>query len=304
MRVLKKLFAVILLSFLTTITLASVPKVIVSISPIYALTQAIMQDVAEPILLVTPGASPHSYALKPSQVSDLQTANLVIWIGESLETFLIKTLAQLPKNIQTLTLLQTPGLNPLHFRTSRTWEQDHDHAHTGFDPHVWLDPIRAQTLVSAITQALINIDPKNKNRYETNASTLHQQLAQLDQQLKTELTPLQKKPFIVFHDAYQYLEKRYNLNAVGALTLNPEIMPSAQHVSEIQNLIRTEHVECIFAEPQFKPAIVDMIAKGTGVREGILNPEGTIGAGFTGYNHLLRTLSSALTTCLSATNNN
>lgn len=290
----------VLFIFIFSTTLYAAPKVVVTISPIYALTQNIMQGVAEPILLVSPGASPHTYALKPSQVSDLNSADLVIWVGESLETFLIKTIAQLPKTTQTLTLLTTPGLDPLPFRTQRTWEHEHDHghAHTGFDPHVWLDPIRVQTLVLAIAQALADMDPNNKNLYQSNAIQINTQLSQLDAQLRKDLTPVQNKLFIVFHDAYQYLEKRYQLNAVGAITLNPEIMPSAKHIQAIQDLIKQKNVVCIFAEPQFKPAIVDMIAKSTQVREGVLNPLAVEGQGFAGYSHLLTHLSIALRTCL------
>ncbi|MGA2655671.1 MAG: zinc ABC transporter substrate-binding protein [Gammaproteobacteria bacterium] len=286
--------------FIFSTTLYAAPKVVVTISPIYALTEALMQDVAEPILLVPQGASPHNYALKPSQVSDLNSADLVIWVGESLETFLIKTISQLPQTTKTLTLLTTPGLNPLHFRTGHTFEQDTDeaHTHTGFDPHVWLDPIRTEILVSAMAAALINIDPEHKNIYQTNTKKLKSQLAQLNQQLSKDLAPIKNKPFIVFHDAYQYLEQRYQLSAVGAVTLNPEIMPSAKHVSAIQHLIKQKNVVCIFAEPQFKPAIVDTIAKGTGVKEGVLDPITIKGQGFEAYRYLLTTLSGALQGCL------
>lgn len=294
-------FVLITILFFSSALLAA-PKVVVTISPIYALTQGVMQGVAEPILLVAPGASAHNYALKPSQVSDLNSADLVIWVGESLETFLIKTIAQLPKTTHTLELLKTPRLNPLPFRTDH--DHAHDHTHTGYDPHVWLDPIRSQILVSAIAQALSNIDAEHKNIYEANAKKINQQLSQLDQQLSTDLAVIQNKPFVVFHDAYQYLEKRYNLNAVGIVTLNPEVTPSAQHISKIQKLIKQKNVVCIFSEPQFKPAIVDMIATGTGVREGVLNPEGTIGDGFIGYSHLLTSLSTALKTCLNAKDSN
>ncbi len=277
---------------------AAPPKVVVSISPIFALTQALMQNVGEPILLVQPGASPHSYALKPSQVSDLQSADLVIWVGESLETFLIKTIAQLPQKTRVLTLLKTSGLNPLHFRTDAHFAFESDHAHHGFDPHVWLDPIRTQILVVAMANTLVQLDPENKSHYQTNAAALTQQLTLLDQQLNKDLALIKDKPFIVFHDAYQYFEKRYGLNSVAAITLNPEMMPSAQHIKEIQDLIREKHVACIFAEPQFKPAIVEMIATGMQVKEGVLNPEGTAGFGFLGYQNLLMGLGSALRGCL------
>ncbi len=297
----KFLFRMIALLFFTcSLSLHAAPKVIVTVSPIYALTQGIMQGIAEPTLLIAPGASPHSYALKPSQVSALNSADLVIWVGESLETFLIKTISQLPKNTHTLELLKTPGLDPLHFRLGRTWEQETDevHTHNGFDPHVWLDPIRAQILVSVISQALSNIDPDNKNHYQNNATQINKQLSQLDQQLSKDLTPVKNKPFIVFHDAYQYFEKRYQLTAVGAITLNPEIMPSAQHLKAIQDLIKQKNVVCIFAEPQFKPAIVDMITQGTGVHEGVLDPLSTKGHGFAAYKALLTALSTSLRTCL------
>ncbi len=292
-----KLYTWVLLLLLTT-HLYAAPKVIVTIAPIHALTQALMADVAEPILLVSPGASPHNYALKPSQVSDLYSAQLVIWIGESLETFLIKTLAQLPPHITTQSLLTTPGLNLLPFRLGPTWEQESDHHHVGLDPHVWLDPQRAQIMAEAISAELIRIDPANKTRYVANAAQLKQQLTQLDQQLSTLLQGVQGKPFIVFHEAYQYFDARYKLNAVGAITLNPEIMPSAQRVASIQKMIKQQKVVCIFSEPQFRPAIVDRIAEGTGVKVGVLDPIGLSGLGFASYEKLLTTLGSSLRTCL------
>jgi zinc transport system substrate-binding protein len=292
------IFSAILFFFATT--LHATPKVVVTINPIFALTEGVMQGVAEPTLLVTPGASPHNYALKPSQVSALHNADLIIWVGTSLETFLTKTLSTLPANINQLSLLTIPGINPLLARRSDAWQSDeHDHSHHDNDPHIWLDPVRAQTIVAAITAALSNIDPQHKDQYQANAKRVTQELIALDQQLSGTFKKIQSKPFIVFHDAYQYLEKRYSLNAVGAVTVNPEIMPSVHHLNEIQQVIKKTGAVCIFAEPQFRPAIVDTIAKASGIKEGVLDPLGPGNIpGFAAYPALLTQLSMALQACL------
>ncbi|HLF67563.1 MAG TPA: zinc ABC transporter substrate-binding protein [Gammaproteobacteria bacterium] len=295
-----KKYAGLLFISLMAMNLYAAPKVVVTIAPIHALTTALMQGVAEPVLLVAPNASPHNYALKPSQVSDLYAAQLVIWVGESLETFLIKPLQQLPPKITILGLLTTAGLNPLPFRVGPTWQQesDHHHHHAGLDPHIWLDPQRMQTIATAVTAALVKLDSDNKQHYETNAATVKQQLTTLDQQLATLLRPIHNQPFIVFHEAYQYFEQRYQLKAVGAITLNPEIMPSAKRVAAIQVMIKQQKVICIFSEPQFRPAIVDRIAEGTGVKVGVLDPVGVTGQGFAAYAQLLTNLATSLRGCL------
>lgn len=300
------------------------PQVVVSIKPIHALVYGVMSGVAEPYLLLQGGESPHSYSMKPSQIKQLHEANLVIWVGPELETFLIKTIAGLPATTKVLNILET-GKNPfskdklrlLQVREGHDWESHHhgkeqetqdEHAQhendnennkQAIDAHIWLDPMNAIAIVNLTATQLIELDPTHAVQYKNNAHSLIQQLTQLHQALTTQLAPVKQQPFIVFHDAYQYLEQRYGLQAVGAVSLSPERSPSAKQLHHLHELIEEKQVRCIFVEPQFPPTLVNSLVEETHIKQGILDPLGSESAiGTKGYFDLLNNLALSLTTCL------
>ncbi|HYD64233.1 zinc ABC transporter substrate-binding protein ZnuA [Azospirillum sp.] len=289
--------------------LADVPKVVASIKPVHSLVSAVMQGVGEPALIVRGAASPHDYTMKPSDARALQGADFVFWVGEALETFLVKPLKSVPKSVQVVELLEAPGITLLEAREGGAWEtHDHGHAHkhdhAGKDhgdvnTHVWLDPDNARAMARAAAEALAARDPAHAATYRANAEAYGKRLDALDAELKAALAPVAARPFVVFHDAYQYFEKRYGLNAVGAITVNPERAPSAKRVAAIRERIRTLGAACVFAEPQFEPKLVDTLIEGTGARKGTLDPEGAaIPDGPELYPTLLRSLANSLTGCL------
>ncbi|HYH17450.1 MAG TPA: zinc ABC transporter substrate-binding protein ZnuA [Azospirillum sp.] len=285
------------------------PKVVTSIKPVHSLVAAVMQGVGEPALIVRGAASPHDYALKPSDAKALQNADLVFWVGEALESFLVKPLKSVPKTVQVVELMDSAEITLLEARAGGAWEahdhgHEHKHDHAGADhgnlnTHIWLDPANAKVMAGTAAVALAARDPAHAAAYKANAEALGKRLDTLDAELKAALAPVAARPFIVFHDAYQYFEKRYGLNAVGAITVNPERGPSAKRVAAIRDRIRKLGAACVFAEPQFEPKLVDTLIEGTGARKGTLDPEGAaIPDGPELYPTLLRDLANSLVGCL------
>jgi zinc transport system substrate-binding protein len=253
----------------------------VSIKPFYNLCTKVMQSVGEPILLLKQNASPHDYQLKPSDVKLIESSDLIVWGGPELETYLQKPIANTTKN-KSLNLATIPGLSLLPMRTSTNWEAEHDHAHEHGhehshdvnDPHFWLDPDNAIVMVKAIAARLSEIDPLHAKIYAHNAADFIKQLQKREPIWKKQLKSMDNKAFIVFHDAYQYLDHYFGLNGVGSITLNPEIPPSVQRIQQIQQLLRTQKVACIFSEPQFNYKIIDTLVNGLNIYTGKLDPLG------------------------------
>ena len=296
--------------------LAEGPKVVASIKPVHSLVAAVMEGVAEPALIVRGAASPHTYAMKPSDAKALAAADLVFWIGPELEGFLDKPVTANAKKATSVTLLEAPGVTLLDAREGGAWEahdhghehkHDHDHKHAHEDEHghdevnthIWLSPANARAMVAAIAEALSAKDPANAAAYTANAERTARSIDALDAELKTMLAPVAGKPFVVFHDAYQYFEAQYGLNGVGAITVNPERRPSAKRLSEIRAKIGGLGAACVFAEPQFEPALVNTIVEGTPAKKGVLDPEGADlkdGPGL--YPALMRNIAASLKDCL------
>ena len=263
--------------FLVLTPLKAEISVVTSIKPLHSLTSYIMEGVGEPELIIDGVASPHNFQIKPSHAKMLQNADLVIWIGEDLESFLPTALKSIPKDAVVFELLDQSGLKKLKFREKNIFEghddhghdehakkeddhdehghDDHGHGHGSFDPHIWLDPANAKVIVKKITNQLSKIDKDNASTYKANSKKVIKDLDGLIKEVKNEIN--KDASFVVFHDAYQYFEKRFGLNVIGALTVNPDVMPGAEQLSEIREVIDHEKAKCIFSEPQFNPNIIN-----------------------------------------------
>jgi zinc transport system substrate-binding protein len=245
------------IAFNTAAIAAEAPRVVVSIKPIHSLVAAVMQGAGEPMLLIGSGASPHTYSLKPSDARALQEADLIFWVGEGMETFLRKPLTSLPKGAPVIELAEAPGVLLLGRREGEGWEshthseheaaaapsseendkREHGHEHGGTDMHIWLDADNARAIVRAAVASLEKADPGRAALYRSNGNHAEARIDTLDRALRSELTPLAGRPYVVFHDAYQYLEHRYGLTSVGSITVNPERRPSAQRIAAIRKKI-------------------------------------------------------------------
>lgn len=288
------------------------PGVVVSIEPLHSLVTAVMQGRGQPVLLLKGGISPHDYSLKPSDMRALSEAKVVFWVGPALETFLRKPLENI--SARRVALMQAPGVAVLPLREGGIWEshEEHeyeeaesDHAAEGLDrvvhedAHIWLDPHNAIAMVRQIEAVLAELDSGHKDVYQANADRLIQRLQILDEELRAELDPIKHRPFIVFHDAYQYFEHRYGLQAAGSITVNPEQRPGTRRLQEIRRRIADDRVVCVFREPQFRPALVDMLIENTSARTGVLDPIGAdLSAGPEAYFQLLKALADELHDCL------
>ena len=280
---------------------AEVPDVVASVKPIHSLVAGVMAGVAEPTLLVRGAASPHTYALRPSDATALEDADVVFWIGEPFETFLAKPLQALSDESRIVELAESEALALLPPREGGLWEPHLDGHGDGVDGHMWLDPRNARIMTARIASVLAERDPEHAEIYRTNADALQARLDVLDAALAARLTPVKNVPFIVFHDAYQYLEKRYGLAGVGSITVSPEQPPGARRIQEVQEKIASRGARCVFSEPNFEPALVDMVTAGTPARSGVLDPEGaSLAEGAELYFELLRGIGHSLRSCLAA----
>ena len=321
------------------------PSAVASIKPVHSLLAGVMNGVGRPILLVPGGASPHTFSLRPSDAQALENADIVVWVGEDLESFLIQPLDALASDAYVLELSRAEGITLLRFREGGAWDEhddhgeggemgeDEDHAEGGHDDekgdenegehhddeegdedegehhddeegdrradgddeegeahvhhedghehhsgeynmHLWLDPANAEVIVDSMAGALSRIDPERTSVYEENAAAVKARLRALDAELTEAFAPVRDRGFIVFHDAWQYLDTRYGLRAVGSVTVNPDQSPGAARLAEIREKITDAAATCVFAEPQFEPRLVRTLVEGTGAGTGTLDPLG------------------------------
>jgi len=318
-------FAMLTAGLLTTTAWAA-PGVVASIKPVHSLVAAVMEGVGEPDLIVDGSASPHTYALKPSDADALQNADLVFWTGHGLELFLGDALETLSTGADVVELAAAPGIVLLPVREGGAFEaHEHDdqHAHDAIhdhdgaedhamkgeqsaddehgegDMHFWLDPENAKLMVTQIATSLAQADPANASTYQTNAEAQLVRLDELEAEIDGMLAPVKDKPFIVFHDAYQYFEARFGLNLAGSITVTPDTMPGAARIDELKTRLVELGAACVFAEPNFAPTIINAITEGSAARSGTLDPEGgALEAGIDLYPNLLRGLATSLVDCL------
>jgi zinc transport system substrate-binding protein len=318
-----------------SIARAETPSVVVSIKPIHSLVSAIMQGVGEPGLIVEGAASPHTYSLKPSNAAALQDADVVFWVGHGLEAFLEKPLESLGGKATVVELEDAPGLEKLQFREGGPFEahshegedaheghsheeDSHDHAkeaeeghehageaghegheHGEFDMHLWLSPENARAIATEAAKVLAEKDPANAETYNKNLATLNDKLAALDKEIAETIAPVKEKPFIVFHDAYQYFEHHYGVQAAGSITVSPETLPGAERLTQIRDKVKTLGATCVFAEPQFEPKLVNVVIEGTPAKSGTLDPEAaTLEPGPDLYFTLMKSIATSLRDCL------
>jgi len=281
--------------------LADPPVVVASIKPVHSLVAGVMAGMGTPVLLVHGAASPHTYSLRAEDARALDAARLVFWVGPSMESLLVKPLQALSGRAEIVELDRAPGVTTLPARIGGVWEPDLD-APAGpgtVDGHLWLDIDNAKVIVSLAAERLAALDPGNAARYDANARDLESRLGALDQELRAEFFPLGGKPFVVFHDAYQYLARRYALDTVGAISVDPGRPPGPRRIEEIRAKIVASHAGCVFGEPRFTPTLLNTVTAGTGVRAATLDDLGTgIPDGPELYFRLMRGVASALTHCL------
>ncbi|MCX8573794.1 MULTISPECIES: zinc ABC transporter substrate-binding protein ZnuA [unclassified Gilliamella] len=279
--------------------------VISSVKPIGFITQAITSGITDAEILLPDGASPHTYSLKPSDLKNIKSAELVIWVGEDMETFMPTLLKNIDKQKQ-IELMEIPAIKTL-LRTNHDdhsheeinhHQSDHDH-HGEYDEHIWLSPEIAKIIAQSIHDKLITLYPDKKIKIDENLNEFTIKLSETEQNIAKKLINVQNRGYFVFHDAYGYFESQFRLKNLGSFTINPAVQPGAQKVYAIQQKLKEHQAVCVFIEPQFSPAVIEKLVNGTNVRIGELNPLGTdIMPSKDAYFQFLMKLTQQLLDCL------
>ncbi len=335
---LKALFVAGALFFAGITVESAQAAVVTSVRPLGFIAAAIADGVTPTEVLLPDGESPHDYALSPSDVQRLQSAELVIWVGPEMEAFLTKPLASHSAAPQ-ISLAGLPAIqNALikesgHHDDEHAEAEEHDHhdaadhddadhqhehgsadahhdhgadedAHEGYhhgeyNMHIWLSPEMAKQTAITIHAKLLELMPQKKDKLDANLLNFTDQLAQTEEKVVNMLAPVKGKGYFVFHDAYGYFEKRFGLSPLGYFTINPAIQPGAQRLHQIRTQLVEQKAVCVFAEPQFRPAVINAVAKGTDVRIGVLDPLGSnIALSKDSYAEFLLQLSDQYSRCL------
>lgn len=286
-------------------------EVVVSIKPIHSLVAAVMGKTGKPRLLLGSGVSPHTYRMRPSEARALTEVDLIVWIGRNFEKFLDRPIANLGSGARIQTLRDAGGMRLLPSRGGGIWDESHGdlhideraepgHDHSGFDMHIWLDPANARRIVEVVAEALVRIDPGRADSYRKNAAATRKRIDALEKSLRTQLAPVRRRAFIVFHDAFQYFEFAFGLNSKGAIAVDPARPPGAKRLAELRAALAEYDIGCAFSEPQFEPDLVRTVIEGTRIRTGTLDPLGFgVEPGPGAWFAIMRRLGDAVADCLS-----
>lgn len=296
---------------------SAAPRVVASVVPVHSIVAAVMGDKGTPELLLKGSMSEHRAVFTPSQIAALGSADLVFIVGHGLEAKLAQLSGSDAVNGKGfIALSEAPGIMTLPIREGGAWEahdHEHDHEHAeaaahgaegvlAFDPHVWLDPGNASAMAEAVAAALAKADPGNAAAYKANAAAFSADVTEASAAIAAELAPVKDKPFVVFHDAYQYFEKHFGLAAAGAISDVSAQAPSAERLAEVRDKIIASRAACVFREPQYDGKVTAAVIEGTGAREGVLDPLGAdVAPGAGAYRAILQNLATSLKTCLSGT---
>lgn len=306
------LFSAIFGLLLSGTASANVPKVVTDIPITHSLVTRVMAGIGMPDLIVDRGASPHEYSLRPSNAASLEVADLVFWISNGLTPWLDDALNTLARNAKVIELMDAKGATVLSFREGATFEthshqhkQDEDghdedeHATGNVDPHGWLDPYNGRIWLDVIATALSKIDPTNSDIYFANATQAKADIDTVISELEETLAEFRGTNFIVYHDAYQYFEKRFDVLAAGSISLGDVSDPSPARIAEVRKKVEELGIICVFSEPQFNSELVRTVTDGVSVKTRVIDSLGTqftLGPDF--YLNVLRGIAQSMASCL------
>nr|NYU01296.1 zinc ABC transporter solute-binding protein [Pseudomonas sp. SbOxS1] len=297
------IFVAIFTSFLLIGSAQAEVKVLTSIKPLQLIAAAVQDGVAIPEVLLPPGASPHNYALRPSDVRKVQSVDLLYWIGPDMEGFMPRVLNG--RTLPSVAVQNLPGLKLRHFaednhsHAEEADEHDHDHRPGSLDAHLWLSPVNARVIAAKMTEDLSAADPANAARYQSNLKAFGERLDALDLRLKKRLASIEGKPYFVFHEAFDYFEDAYGLKHAGVFSVAAEVQPGAQHVAAMRARLQEVGKTCVFSEPPLRPRLAETLVAGLPVKLAELDALG----GYTpataqGYEQVLEKLGNDLAGCL------
>ncbi len=278
-------------------------SVLTSIKPLQLIAAAVQDGVDTPEVLLPPGASPHNYALRPSDVRKVQSVDLLYWIGPDMESFLPRVLKG--RSLATVSVQDLTGMKlrrfaeDSHSHAEDADEHDHDHRPGTLDAHLWLSTVNARVIAARMAQDLSAADPANAARYQGNVKAFDERLDALDVRLKARLAGVAGKPYFVFHEAFDYFEDAYGLKHTGVFSVAAEVQPGAQHVAAMRTRLQEVGKTCVFSEPPLRPRLAETLVSGLPVKLAELDAlGGYTPAGAHGYEQVLEKLGNDLAGCL------
>jgi zinc transport system substrate-binding protein len=277
--------------------------VLTSIKPLQLIAAAVQEGVGTPDVLLPPGASPHHYALRPSDVRKVAAVDLVYWVGPDMEGFLPRVLQGRSK--PTVAVQDLPGMHlrrfgeDSHSHADEDDDHDHDHRPGSLDAHLWLSTVNARVIAQRMASDLASADPANAARYASNAAAFAKRLDALDTRLQARVAGIKGKPYFVFHEAFDYFEQAYGLQHAGVFAVAAEVQPGAQHVAAMRARLKEAGKTCVFSEPPMRPRLAETLTAGLPVKLAELDALGGFNdASATGYEQLLSKLGDDLVGCL------
>ncbi|WFC60231.1 zinc ABC transporter substrate-binding protein ZnuA [Pseudomonas sp. REST10] len=287
-------------------------RVLTSIKPLQLIAAAVQDGVGAPEVLLPPGASPHHYALRPSDVRRVRDADLLYWVGADLENFLPRVLNNRQK--PQVAVQDLPGMALRHFGDSHEEHaghgedhadedlgHDHDHRPGSLDAHLWLSPVNAKVIAARMAADLSALDAANAARYAANLQAFEQRLDALDGRIRPQLAALQGKPYFVFHEAFDYFEAAYGLKHAGVFSVLTEVQPGARHVAAMRERLQAAGPSCVFSEPPLRPRLAETLTAGLPVKLAELDAlGGSLPVDATAYPLLLENLANGLSECLNS----
>jgi zinc transport system substrate-binding protein len=300
------LFVALSASLLTISPVQADVRVLTSIKPLQLIAAAVQDGVGTPEVLLPPGASPHHYALRPSDVRRVQQSDLLYWIGPDMEGFLPRVLKN--RTLPVVAVQSLPGLKLRHFGADGAShdeedhghdQPDHDHRPGSLDAHLWLSSVNARVIAAKMATDLSAADPANAARYASNAKAFNARLDALDARIKGRVAGIAGKPYFVFHEAFDYFEDAYGLKHAGVFSVAAEVQPGAQHVAAMRARLKEVGKTCVFSEPPLRPRLAETLTAGLPAKLAELDAlGGETPANATGYELLLNKLGDDLVGCL------
>ena len=284
-------------ALLPSLASAEPPRVVTDIPPVHALVASVMTGVGRPALLLPPGASPHDYALRPSQAQTLARADIVIWIGPDLSPWLGRAMATLGRDAWIVGLLAAPDTVTLRYATGH--DQDDHGRQEGVDPHAWLDPANARVWLVLIADILAQADPANAEVYRQNTSRAIAGLKATEKIIEGLIGPARGRDFVLYHDGFRYLQSAFSLQPLAVIADGDAVRPGAARLAEIREVLRSHRGACLFLEPQIPDRAAKAVTEGTGARVAVLDPLGAgIEPGPDLYTGMMIGIAKAMHDCL------
>ncbi len=251
-------------------------KVVASIYPLGDLARQIGGERVDVSVLLPAGASPHTFEPTPSEMMQLNNADVFLKVGAGLEFWAEKMIKAL-RNKKLVTVDSSSGLTlikEVHSHAEHYSDKRGKKHKEAADPHIWLDPVFAQKIIDKIEEAFSRIDPGGKNYYSVMAQRYRKELETLHNQISDKVGRFSVREYVTFHPAWNYFSQRYGLRVAGVIEESPGREPSPKHIAGIVKELKKIKARVVFAEPQFNTKIAEIIAKEAGAKVLLLDPIG------------------------------